>query len=331
VRWRLTGTFATDPTEASASRLFDLRRGAWSADLARRFLVPAGALPPVVPSAREAGRVSAEGARATGLPPGTPVAAGAGDNEAAALGAAALGAGRVAVILGTSGTVVATAPRRGPVGGLSFGAHVEAGTISATGTVLSAGRALEWIRAAAFPAEATAADVLRAAEASESDGGLVFLPHLVGERSPVPDPGATGAFVGLRPGHGRGHLARAVVEGVALSLGGVVRLLGRAGVRARELRATSGGAASPFWRGLVGAAAGVTVREAGARDGPAAGAAILAAALDRRTRSLRALAESWVPLGVAEAPSAQEVARLAALGRAQERARRGLRGARRGR
>jgi xylulokinase len=325
VRLRLTGVFATDPTEASASLLYEIGSKRWADDLLAAFEVPAGALPAVVRCDRVAGRVSAEAAAQTGLPEGTPVAAGAGDNEAGAVGCGAVTEGRVAVVLGTSGTVVAPHARHGPVGGLVWGRHATRTGYAATGVVLSAGRALEWLRSAAFPRDMTTDEVLAAAQASDPvEGPLVFLPSLAGERSPVPDPGASGAFVGLRPGHTRGHLARAALEGVAIALAEVCGLLRGAGVRVDELRLTGGGAESPFWRGLLAAAAGTRVRHAGGAGGPAFGAAALAASAARRA-SVEEVCEAWISPPPAEEPDAGEVERLRGLATAFRAVRNALR------
>jgi xylulokinase len=314
VRLRLTGTFATDRTEASASLLYDVGKKAWSEDLCSAFEVRREWLPEVVRSADPAGRVSAAGARATGLPEGTPLVGGAGDNEAAALGCGAVAPGVVAVVLGTSGTVIAWHARRGAAGGLVWGRHATRRGYAATGVVLSAGRALEWVARAAFPRDFALDEVVAAAQASDpAEGPLVFVPSLAGERSPVPDPGASGAFVGLRPGHGRGHLARAVMEGVALSVAEVVRLMRGAGIAPKEVRVTSGGARSPFWRSLVAAAAGLPVRAREDAFGPALGAAMLAARGGGRFATLAEAAAAWAPAGPLEAPEPAEVARLSAL------------------
>src|SRR5262249_27817581 len=139
LRLRLTGVAATDRSEASASLLFDTGKKAWSPDLLAAFEVPEDLLPTVVRSSDPAGRVTEEGARATGLPVGLPVVGGAGDNECGALGCGATGGGRVAVILGTCGTVVAHHASRGAAGGLSWGRHAMRRGYGATGVVLSAG------------------------------------------------------------------------------------------------------------------------------------------------------------------------------------------------
>jgi xylulokinase len=318
LRLRLTGVFATDRTEASASQLFDIGRKAWSPELMTEFAIPEGLLPPVVRSSDPAGRVTADGARETALPVGLPVVGGAGDNEAGALGCGAVGDGRVAVILGTSGTVVAHHETRGAAGGLSWGRHALRRGYGATGVVMAAGRALEWIRHVAFSSGASASsveEVIEAATASDPAAGpLVFVPSLVGERSPVPDPGATGAFVGLRPGHGRGHLARAVLEGISISIADIVHQMRGAGVHVSELRLTSGGARSAFWRGLIAAAADLPVVPMGDAEGPSVGAAMLAArAAGRPASTLAAVAQKWLRPPPAERPDPSEVTRLLGL------------------
>ena len=327
LRLKLTGAFATDRTEASASQAYDFRRDSWSDTLLTIFDLDRDRLAPVRRSLSESGRVSAEAAEATGLAEGTPVAGGAGDNEAAALGSGALGDGRVAVILGTSGTVVAWSKMKAGAGGLSWNRHVLPTGYAATGTILSAGRALKWIRRVAFPADFTYPEVLAAAEASDPTAApLVFLPSLVGERSPVPDPLATGSFVGLRPQHGRGHLARAVIDGVSLQLGEILTLMRGAGVPVKSLRITSGGAASDLWRRTIASAAGVPARRVAGDEGPARGAAMLAAGMLGTYGSLEELVDRWVRPEGAEEPDADEAQRLAALGGSLRAVRNALRG-----
>ncbi len=328
LRLRLTGTFATDRTEASASLLWDVGRKAWSEELLTAFEVPATALPEVVRSGDVAGRVSEEAARLTGIPVGTPVTGGAGDNEAAALACGAVDPGTVAIVMGTSATVVAPHGERGAVGGIVWGRHATRRGYVATGVVLSAGRALDWVRRATFPGDFTAEEVVEAAAASDPRAGpLVFLPSLVGERSPSPDPHATGAFVGLRPGHGRGHLARAVLEGVALSIAEILVRMRGAGVTVDELRITGGGAQGPVWRGFVAAAAGMPVRPVDDTHGSARGAALLAArSTGRHGGRISEIAARWVRPMPPEVPSPAEVERLAGLAPMLAGARNALRG-----
>lgn len=327
LRLRLTDAFATDRTEASASQVYDFRRDSWSDTLLQLFDLPRERLAPVRRSTSEAGRVSAAAAAATGLAEGTPVTAGAGDNEAAALGCGALGDGRVAVILGTSGTVIAWSKLKAGAGGISWNRHVLPTGYAATGTILSAGRALRWIRRVAFPSDFTVAQVVEAAAASDPTyAPLVFLPALVGERSPVPDPLATGAFVGLRPHHGRGHLARAVLDGVALQVAEILTLMRGAGVPVKSLRMTSGGATSDLWRRTIASAAGVPARRVAGDEGPARGAAMLAAAMHGAHGDLDDLVDRWVTPEAPDEPDDGEAARLADLLGRQRAVRNALRG-----
>ena len=328
IRYRLTGRFATDCTEASASQIYDFRSNSWAKPLVTVFEVPPEALPPVVHSTNRAGVLSEDVADELGLEAGIPVTAGAGDNEAAALAAGAIGEGNVAVILGTSGTVIGWGARRAPAGGLVWCRHVIPKGYAATGTVLSAGRALNWARHTFFPEGTRMVKALQEAEHSLRAGGApICLSSLVGERSPMPDPLASGCFYGLRPGHTRGHLVRSVLEGVAVQIGDIVRLLRGVGIEVKELRLTSGGAASPLWRRFIAAAADVPVRMLHqARSGPARGAACMAAAMIEGVRDLRAWSDHWVTPEALEAPVPSEVSRLQEIGAIQRSVRMALSG-----
>lgn len=328
VRFRLTGTLATDWTEASASLLFDFRRNGWSSPLTGFFELEEGTLPAVLAPAARAGDVDSAGAAETGLPVGIPVAAGAGDNEAAALAVGGLEEGAVALTLGTSATLVGWSRLRSSAGGLVWNRHIPRAGYAATGTVLSAGRALRWLRDVAYPDGTRVVDVLDHAKAtSPSPAPLVFLPSLEGERSPVEDPDATGAFLGLRTIHTRAHLARAVLEGISLSLAESLVLMRAAGVPIEELRITGGGAGSAFWRRLLAAATGTPVRQVGMVEGPALGAALLAAEMDGHGDA-RDLASRWVAPAPAEAPDAAEAERLVPLATMLRAGRNALRGVR---
>lgn len=326
VRLRLAGVKATDRTEASASQVYDFRSDGWIEELCDLFEMPKERVP-IHRSTDFVGNLTREAASLTGLPPAIPISAGAGDNEAAAVGAGALGEGRVAVILGTSGTVVGWSMQRTPAGGLVWNRHVLPRGYAGTGTVLSAGRAIDWARRTFYPPGARMVELLREAEAADPRiAPLVFLPSLVGERSPVSDPHATGSFAGLRPTHGRPHLARAVMEGVAISLAEIVVLLRGAGVEVSELRLTSGGAASMFWRKLIGSAAGLPVRFVGHGHAPALGAAAIAAAGTGHHGTLQELVARWVEPGPVEAPDPAERERLARLATTLRALRNALRG-----
>jgi len=326
LRLRLTGELATDPTEAGASQLFDVGRRRWSPALCSAFDVPLAALPSVHACVETTGRVHEAAARETGLDAGVPVVAGAGDNEAAALACGAVAPGTAAVVLGTSGTLVAPATARGGGRGLVWGRGTLRRGVVATGVVLAAGRALAWIRDAAFGPDASFACVVEEAEAVLGDEDLpLFLPSLAGERSPVPDPEATGAFAGLRPHHGRAHLAAAVLEGVAASFGLVVAALRKAGVVVDAVRLTSGGAASAVWTRLVAAAADAPASTVGGEGGPARGAALLAAAGGASDARLAERAALWAAPSEPYEARREDVGRLARTAVRLERLRDALR------
>ncbi len=325
LRYRLTGAFATDPTEAGASQLWRASSRRWDAQRCAAVGIDPRWLPPVVFSNALSGCVHQDAARRTGLEAGTPVVGGAGDNEAAALACGAVKPGRVAVILGTSGTVIATAPRRGRVGALVWGRFVTRRGVAATGTMLSAGRALAWAREAFLPSGASAAEALEVAFSVDPSTSVpLFIPALVGERSPVPDPHARAAFVGVETSHAAPHLLRAVADGVSATLGQIVDLLRASRVPVDELRLTSGAAASePLVRQIL-AAAEAPGRVVGTREGPARGAALLAARQGASDQALCARAEAWAAAGPLQHPTRGAVQRMAGVKDGLARARRDL-------
>lgn len=326
VRFRLTGSLATDWTEASASLAFDFRRNTWSSTLAGYFDLDPGWLPEVLAPVAESGRVHAAGSAATGIPTGTPVAAGAGDNEAAAVAVGAVRPGVVAVTLGTSGTLVGWSRVRSTAGGLVWNRHVPRAGYAGTGTLMSAGRALRWFRDVAYPAGTRVPELMQEAEAAgPGPSPLIFVPSLVGERSPVPDPLATGAFVGLRAVHRRPHMARAILESTALQMAEILVLMRGSGMQVDELCITGGGAASALWRSLIAAAADTPVRLVGQAEGPALGAAMIAASMATGAAP-ETLADAWVRPGRLEAPDPDERERLAPLATMLRATRNALRG-----
>ncbi|HVA93112.1 MAG TPA: xylulokinase [Chloroflexota bacterium] len=287
LNYRLTGILASEPSDAAGTLLFDVRARQWSPEILAALALDAALLPHIVPSAGLIGGVSAAAARTLGLREGTPVMGGGADNACAAAGNGVLEPGQVLCSVGTSGTVVA------PVG-LNVGtpgsnvhlfSHVSPRVNYLMGVVLSAGGALRWFRDTCAPELATHPgapdhyDVLTAEAARTPPGaeGLIFLPYLTGERTPHGSADARGVFFGLSPRHGRGHLARAVIEGVSLALGQSFALLRGAGVRAEVVRLTGGGARSPFWRQILADVFECPVALQPRDEGPAYGAALLAA------------------------------------------------------
>jgi xylulokinase len=237
-------------------------------------------MPPTFEGPEITGRVTAEAAEATGLAPGTPVAAGGGDQAAQAVGVGAVEPGIVALTVGTSGVVFATTPEAlvEPEGRLHAFCHAVPGMWHFMGVMLSAAGSLQWYRDALAP-EASFDALLQEAESVPAGSeGLQFLPYLSGERTPHPDPLARGAFVGLTLRHGRGHLTRALLEGVAYGLKDSFTLIREAGLGAiRQVRASGGGTKGALWRQILASVLEAELVTVNTTEGAAYGAALLAA------------------------------------------------------
>ncbi|MDB5073945.1 MAG: xylB, partial [Chloroflexi bacterium] len=289
LNWRLTGALASEPSDAAGTLLFDVHARRWSTDMLAVLELDPGLMPEVLPSAGIVGRISQRASKDTGLLEGTPVMSGGADNACAAAGSGVLQPGQVLCSVGTSGTVVA------PVG-LTVGnpghnvhlfCHVSPRTNYLMGVVLSAGGALRWFRDTCCPdlvlaARSAGTDdytaiMTEAATAPIGAEGLIFLPYLTGERTPHGTAAARGVFFGLSPRHTRGHMARAVIEGVSFALGQSLDLLRSAGVEHNTVRLTGGGAKSPFWQQILADVFNCPVAIQPADEGPAYGAGLLAA------------------------------------------------------
>ncbi len=275
----LTGALGTDVSDASGTLAFDPLRRAWS----REALDAVGVDPAWFPRARESaevvGALTREAAEVTGLREGIPVVAGAADNAAAAVGLGVVRAGRGMVSIGTSGVVLAHTDALRVDRALRLHAFCAAapGASYAMGVMLSAGASLRWFRdvIAKRPYDAITADAARAPRGS---GGAVFLPYLMGERTPHNDARARGAFAGLSASTGEAELSRAVLEGITYGLADSLALMRAADppVELRELRITGGGARSAVWRQMLADVFGVEVAVTSSDEGAAFGAAVLA-------------------------------------------------------
>src|SRR5581483_1029743 len=275
VRLRLTGERATDASDASGTLLLDLRRRVWSDDILRALDIDRAWLPSLHEGPDLAGRVTATDA---GLPRGLPVAAGGGDNAAAAVGTGIVRAGVMSCSIGTSGVLFAHSdqPRIEPHGRLHAFCHAVPGAYHLMGVTLAAGGSLRWWRDVLGGDSDYEELAAAAAKVPAGSEGLVFLPYLSGERTPHLDASARGAFFGLTARHTRAHLTRAVMEGVAYSLADSLDLMAALGVSADEIRATGGGARSAAWRQILADVLDRPVHRTTVEEGPAYGAALLA-------------------------------------------------------
>jgi xylulokinase len=268
VRLRLTGEHATDVTDASGTLLFDVGGRRWSEAVLQALELP----PEWLPRALESPETSGETAQ------GTPVAAGAGDQAASAVGVGVHEPGTTAVTIGTSGVVFAPLPEFAPEsrGRLHVFCHAVPDRWHAMGVMLSAAGSLRWFRDALAPGEAFERLTAEAAEVEPGAEGVLFLPYLSGERTPHADPDARGAFVGLAANHGRGVLVRAVLEGVAYGLRDSLELLAELGERPASARVSGGAARSQLWLQIVASVLGMPLERPTVEEGAAFGAALLA-------------------------------------------------------
>jgi xylulokinase len=282
IRLRLTGERAIDVADASGTLLLDVAHRRWSSEVLEQSGIDGATLPALYESGQVCGRVSAGGADATGLRAGTPVVAGAGDQAAGAVGMGVVQPGTVSATIGTSGVVFAATdrPAMDPKGRVHTFCHAIPGRWHVMGVTQAAGLSLRWFAEQFAPTEDRTAAYERLTKEAEGvpagADGLLWLPYLMGERTPHCDPNARGVFLGLSPFHSRAHLVRAILEGVAFSLKDSFTILSEMGVPVERIRLGGGGARSALWRQIQADVYGREVELLTAEEGAAYGAAILA-------------------------------------------------------
>jgi xylulokinase len=312
LRWKLTATFATDPSDAAGTLLLDRQTRRWSNELLTALGFPADLFPDIHPSSEITGALQDAPARALGLNPGIPVISGGGDAACAAIGSGVVDPRAMLMTISTGGQVIVPAMR--PEIDSSGRIHTFCSCLEPEldragwyqmGATMVAGLALRWLRDAIFalPAE-TGYDQMTAAAASvpAGAGGLIFLPYLSGERTPHLDPLARGVFLGLTADHGRGHLVRAVMEGVALALYDAYDVVRSLGAEPERVVLAGGGASSPLWRQIFADVFGLSISIGGTTSNSAAGAALLAAAAVNAI-DVAETADRWSIIGEAAQPS----------------------------
>jgi xylulokinase len=267
VRLRLCGERATDVADASGTLLLDVARRRWSAEVIDALELDGAWLPEALESPTVSGQT----------PGGVPVAAGAGDQAAGALGVGVDKPGPLSVVLGTSGVVFAALERfvADVQARLHAFCHAVPGAWHAMGVMLSAAGSLRWLRDAIAPGISYDELIADAASWPAGTEGLIFLPYLAGERTPHADPDARGAFAGLSVRHDRGALVRAVLEGVAFGLRDSLDLIYSMGVRPELGRVSGGGARSDEWLRIVASVLELPLERVEVDEGAAFGAAIL--------------------------------------------------------
>jgi len=278
VRYRLTGEFAMDMQEASGTLLLDVANRRWSEEVAGIAGIPLSWLPNLYEGSEICAYISETGAAATGLPVGLPVAAGAGDQGAGAVGMGILASGSVSATIGTSGVVFAATdkPTMDRLGRLHTFCHAAPDTWHVMGVTNGAGLSLRYFRDTFAPINSYDELAILAADAPAGSAGLLWAPYLFGERTPHLDAEARAAFVGITASHTRAHFIRSVMEGVAYSLKDTFTLFEELGIPVQSIRLGGGGARGPLWRQIQADVYGQPVERLEAEEGGAFGAALLA-------------------------------------------------------
>jgi len=288
IRLRLTGEFATDVSDASGTLLFDVTNRRWSQEMLGALELDSRLLPRAYESPEITGQIARETALVTGLKTGTPVVGGGGDQASSAVGNGIVLPGLTSATLGTSGVIFAftEAPTLDPQGRIHTFCHAVPGKWHVMGVTQGAGLSLRWFRehfgmSEAWLAKQTGVDpydllIAQAAKVPPGSEGLLWLPYLMGERTPHLDARARGMWFGLTAAHTRGHLIRSILEGVAFSLRDSLEIFKELGIPVEQIRASGGGSRSFFWRQIQTDIYGKELVTLRTSEGSALGAALLA-------------------------------------------------------
>ena len=294
VRRRLTGEFASDVSDASGTLLLDVVKRNWSKKLLNKLDLDATLLPPVFESEQVTGTLTAAAADLLGLSTDCKVVAGAGDCAAGAIGNGVVRPGVLSTSIGTSGVmfVHSEKPEYDAAGRLHTFCHAVHGKWHMMGVNLSSGGSLQWWVSQVLSGlvgageDAYTAATQEAAAVAAGSGNLLFLPYLSGERTPHADPHARGSFIGLNGTHMRGHLTRAVMEGVVFALRDSLEIIRELGVPVKQIRVSGGGSKNQLWRQMQADIFNQKVTTLCAEQGPAFGVALLATVGDGQYSSI---------------------------------------------
>ena len=306
IRYRLSGEYATEPSDAAGTLLFDIRHRRWSQTMLQALEADAGILPRVVESTDISGVVTPAAASELGIHAGIPIVGGGADNAAGAVGCGATDSSVMQVSIGTSGAVVlpSSEPHVAEDMNLHTFCHCAPNLWYLMGVIISAGSALRWLRDTIAPEVPYDSLTAEAEQVAPGSDGLLFLPYLSGERTPHNDSNARGVFAGLSLAHGRSHLTRAVVEGVCFAMRDSLELMRQQGVSPSEVRAIGGGARSRMWLQTLANVFGLPLATVQPAGGAALGAALLAAVGCGMFSSIQDAVQSCIKTGDVVEPEA---------------------------
>ncbi|MBE6841733.1 MAG: xylulokinase [Ruminococcus sp.] len=288
VRFMLTGEYATDVSDASGMQLLDVPNRCWSDEVLEKLDIDKSLLAKVYESCEITGNITSKAAELTGLKEGTPVVGGAGDNAAAAVGTGIVSDGKAFTTIGTSGVVFAHTSeiQIDPKGRVHTFCCAVPGCWHIMGVTQAACLSLKWFRDNFCDTEMREANEKGVSEYFIMDNEaekiaigsdkLLYLPYLMGERTPHLDPDIRGTFFGISAMHTKAHFIRAVMEGVAYSLRDCKNIISEMGTEISDMMACGGGGTSPLWRSMLADLYDCPVKTVSCKEGPALGVAILA-------------------------------------------------------
>ncbi len=288
IRYKLTGEFATEVSDASGMQFMDIPKRQWSNEVLDKLGIEKSFLGKVYESQEVTGQVHSQAAKQTGLKEGTIVVGGAGDQAAAAVGNGIVRPGVISSTIGTSGVVFAYADKVSidPKGRVHTFCHAVPNTWHIMGVTQGAGLSLKWFRDNFCIEEKRTAELLdidpyvlmdqEAEKVAAGSNGVIYLPYLMGERTPHLDANARGVFFGLSAKHGKQEMLRSVLEGVVFSLRDCLEIIKEMGVDISEVRASGGGGKSKLWRQMQADIFGTNINTINSSEGGALGVAILA-------------------------------------------------------
>ena len=310
IRYRLSGEYATEPSDAAGTLLYDVHHRVWSRQILEALEIESTILPKVIESVDISGVITAEAAAELGVQPGIPIVGGGADNPAGAVGSGAIDTNVMQVSIGTSGAVFLPSGEANIEESMSLHTfcHCAPNLWYLMGVVLSAGSSLRWLRDTIAPGQSYDSLTAEAEQIPIGSDGLLFLPYLTGERTPHSDANARGVFFGLSFAHGRGHLARAVIEGVSLALRDSLELMRQQGASPSEVRAIGGGARSQMWLQTLANVFGLPITTVRPQGGAAYGAALMAAVGCGMFTSIEDAVKSCVSAEAAAEPDATDAA-----------------------
>ncbi len=288
IRYKLTGEFATEVSDASGMQFMDIPERRWSGEVLDKLGIDKECLGVLYESPEITGKVHKYAAQLTGLKEGTPVVGGAGDQAAGAVGNGIVKPGVISSTIGTSGVVFAYTDKVSidPKGRVHTFCHAVPGTWHIMGVTQGAGLSLKWFRDNFCMEEKRTAALMQvdpyvlmdqeAENVEEGCKGLIYLPYIMGERTPHLNPNARGVFFGLSAKHEKQDLLRAIMEGVVYSLKDCMEIIKEMGVDVTEVRASGGGGKSKLWRQMQADMFGCAINTINSGEGPALGVALLA-------------------------------------------------------